>query len=193
MKSFLRYLWFWSNTAVFGYLLFDGLMVLWFNGYTARVDLLGFLIPHASKLVLWSAVTLLWLRREFGWKFPFATFMLYSMAELMTNAIYVPVHLFTEEAVYLPKVLESPIFALSNVFFILMIVLCNTFLKREFGFRRHWLMVPFALLIAVWVSAGYVTDSTMLYAAPGIELAEFSWSALYLLMMYHVFFRKVPL
>jgi hypothetical protein len=191
----INYLWDAMTTSIFAYLLLDSMFVLWFNGYTSRISLFGFLIPHASKLALWCAVTLVWLRPRFGWRFPFATILLYSLAELTTNTIYVPVHLLMDGA-YRFKFYqfgnEDIFFVLSNVFFVLCIVLCNTVLRKNFGFKRDWSMLPFGLLIGVWVSAGYVTDSTMLYAAPGVELAELTWSALYLFMMVRIFHPKRP-
>jgi hypothetical protein len=189
----LTFIFDWTFTAMFGYLLFDSIAVIWLNGYTSRISLFGFLIPHASKLALWSLVSLLWLRPRFGWRFPFATVLLYSLAELITNAIYVPVHLLSDP--YYQKVFftfgnPDIFFGLSNVFFVFSIVLANTVLRKNFSFRKDWSMLPFGMLIGVWVSAGYITDSSMFYAAPGIELAEFSWSLLYLFMMVRIFHPK---
>lgn len=183
--KFLQYLTYWICTAAFAYLIIASLLVMVFNGYTSRISLMGFLIPHASKIALWSAVSLLYLRPRFGWQFPFATILLYCMAELITNWIYVPVHLLITPS--FPAEFfnwrTNQLFIFSNVFFILAITLSWIVMKGNFYFTRARSMLPFALLIGVWVSAGYVTDSTMLYAAPGVELAEFVWSVLYLYMM----------
>jgi hypothetical protein len=182
-------------TALFGYLLFDALFVLWFNGYTARISLFGFLVPHASKIALWSVVSLFYLRPRFGWQFFFATLLLYCLAELTTNAIFVPVHMLTDpsyRAIVYAAGMPDVFFVLSNAFFIMAIVLSKIVMRDNFYFKRDWAMLPFALLIAVWVSAGYETDSVMLYAAPGIELAEFTYSLLWLYMMVKIFFPKTP-
>ena len=186
------------STILFCYLLLDALLVLWFNGYTARISLLGFLVPHASKIALWSAVSLLYLRPKFGYQFFFSMALLYCLAELTTNAVFVPVHLLTDpayRAIFFAYGLPDVFFVLSNVFFALCIFLSRIVMRSNFYFKRDWAMLPFGLLIGVWVAAGYVTDSVMLYAAPGVELAELVYSALWLFMMVRVFNpkRQVPI
>ena len=141
------YIWDWVCTAAFGYLLFAALMVLWLNGPSSRIDLLGFLIPHASKVALWTSATLLWLRPRFGWRFPFAMAFLYFCSELLTNGIWVAVH---APFGYEPNIL----FLLSTLFFILGNILCYLFLKGRFELKKDWAIFPFVLFLSLWVLLG---------------------------------------
>lgn len=191
MIAFAKYLFDKVFLAVFAYLIFAAGMVLMLNGYTARISFEGFLIPHASKVLLWSTIAILVLRPRFGWKFPFTVLLLYCAAELVTNWIYVVVHLISDPT-YLPQWIgvwnnNNYYFILSNAFFILGVILANVFLRNGFSLKKDWSMLPFAAFIGFWVATGYVTDSTMLYAAPGIELEEFLWSVLYLFVVWTSF------
>ena len=186
----------WLGTATFAYLLAAGLAVIFINGYTARISFFNFLIPHASKVVLWSFVALFVLRPRFGFRFPFTVLLLYCIAELTTNWIYVPVHLLTDPTYLVQwtklfEVSQNFYFVMSNIFFSLGIILSYTFLKGRFQFDIwDWSLLPFGVFIGFWVFTGYVTDSTLLYATPFSEFEEFTWNVLYLTVVYSIFKPK---
>lgn len=176
-------------TTIFAYLLFDALMVIKFNGPFSRINLLSFLIPHSSKIAIWSAFTLLYLKPRFGWRFGFAMVLLYSSSELLTNWIYVPIHIF-EQSGYLAELTDVQkyyYFPLSNVFFICSFILCYLFLKGRYTLKWDWAILPFAVWVASWVLLGYNTDSTIARPSYWIETQEFVWNALYLIMVGSIF------
>jgi hypothetical protein len=186
----------WTATAAFAYLLVAAILVMVVNGYTTRISLDGFLIPHASKVALWSGTALLVLRPRFGWKFPASVLLLYCMAELITNWIYVPVHFITDPT-YLANweklfsLQQNYYFVFSNIFFVLGIILAHISLRGRYSFKIwDWSLLPFAVFIGLWVAQGYVTDSTLFFATPYTEFQEFTWNVLYLLVMFSIFRAK---
>lgn len=186
--------------AIFGYLLFDALMVIDLNGFSSRINLLGFLIPHSTKIAMWSVAALLWLRPKFGWRFPFAMFFLYCCSELLTNSIWMGVHL--PEGYQFPLTngitsilgisfpVTEEIFLLSTMFFILGISLCLIFLKGRFSFRFDWSVLPFCIFVVSWILLGYQTESTIAYPSYWLETQELIWNILYIVMVYYVFVPK---
>jgi hypothetical protein len=189
MRKFSQYLIDVIATTVFSYLLLASMFVLWFGGPFSRIDLLGFLIPHTTKVMLWSFVALIWLRPRFGWRFPFAMFFLYCSSELLTNGIWFAVHI---PFGYKPPADFAVLFSLSTLFFIMGVGLSYLFLKGQFDFRKDWSMLPFSIFVASWVLMGYQTESTIVFPSYWLEAQEFIWNALYLLMAVNVFVRRDP-
>ena len=200
-KTFLPFIFDVLCTFLFAYLLFDAMMVIRFNGVSSRINLLSFLIPHSTKIAMWSFAALMWLRPRFGWRFPFAMFFLYCCSELLTNGIWMAVHL--PEGYQFPSTngftsilgLSFPttegIFMLSTTFFVLGVILCMVFLKGRFDWKLDWAILPFAIFVGSWVLLGYQTESTIAYPSYWLETQEFIWNALYIVMVYYVFVPKV--
>ena len=182
-KRFEPYLFDSVVTFAFLYLLFDEMMVLRFNGPFSRIDLLGFLVPHASKVALWATVTLFVLKPRFGWRFPFSMFMLYCSSELLTNGIWIVVHGWWTFP-------DSRDFLLSCAFFILGIILSYLPLRGNYKLRFDWAFIPFAIWVGAWILQGYQTDSTVMNPSYWIETQEFVWNVLYLLMVSYIFKPK---
>jgi len=173
----------WLATFSFFYLMWASVAAIVTSGsLAARIDIFGFLIPHATKVILWSFVSILWLRPRFGWRYPFAMFMLYCSAELLTNWIYVAVH---------PNVwiynIPFTIFVLAECFFGLGVVLGYLILRGRFSLRLDWAMLPFVVFVGYWVASGYQTESTIAFPTYWLEAEEFIWNALYLLMVTQIF------
>ena len=179
-------------TAIFAYLLLDSILVLEMGGEASRIDLLGFLVPHASKIALWSAFALLWLRPKIGWRFPFAMFMLYCAAEMTTNLIYVGVHVRTLSQVWIYNI-PFDTFILAETFFALGIGMGYIALRREFSLKADWSMIPFIVFIGSWVAMGYQTESTIANPSYWLEAQEFIWNVLWIVMVSQVFRSKVNL
>ncbi len=178
-----------TATTVFAYLLLDSLLVLRFGGFASRIDLLNFLIPHASKIALWSFFALVYLRPNFGWRFPFAMFMLYCSAEMLTNITYVIVHFQSLAYVFVYNV-PYIIFALAMVFFSFGISLGYLVLHGRFRLRLDWSMMPFIIFVASWIAMGYQTESTIMNPTYWLEAQEFIWNVLFIIMAANVFKPK---
>ena len=199
-KTFLPFIFDVVCTFLFAYLLFDAMMVIRFNGVSSRIDLLGFLIPHSTKTAMWSFATLIFLRPRFGWRFPFAMFFLYCCSELLTNSIWMAVHL--PQGYQFPLVngltsvlgLTFPttegIFMLSTAFFVLGVVLCMVFLRGRFRWKFDWAVLPFVIFVGSWMLLGYQTESTIAFPSYWLETQEFIWNALYIMMAMNIFVKK---
>ena len=199
-KTFLPYMFDIACTTIFSYLLFSALMVIDLNGFSSRINLLGFLIPHSTKTGLWSAATILWLRPRFKWRFPFAMFFLYCCSELLTNAIWMGVHL--PEGYKFPLTdgmtsvgsLTFPttegIFLLSTLFFVLGITLCTLFLRGQVSLKWDWSVLPFVVWVVSWILLGYQTESTIANPSYWLEFQELVWNVLYVTMAVSVFRAK---
>lgn len=154
------------------------------HSLAARIDIFSFLIPHATKVILWSFTAILWLRPRFGWRYPFAMFMLYCSAELLTNWIWYLSHI--------TQLTITTLFIFSEVFFVLGVTLSYLFLKGHFRWRLDWAMLPFIFFVGSWVAMGYQTESTIPYPSYWLEAQEFIWNVLYLLMVTQIFRATRP-
>ena len=176
-------------TVSFFYLAFASIAAIWTSwSFAARIDIGGWLIPHATKVLMWSFVSLVWLRPRFNWRYPFAFFMLYCGAELFTNMIYLCVHITDLTDVWLH---HTPIetFLLAQAFFIMGIGLGYIVLRGRFNLALDWSMLPFAFFLGAWVATGYQTESTISFPSYWLETEEFIWNALYLTMVTQGVFR----
>lgn len=161
------------------------------HSLAARIDIFGFLIPHATKVILWSFVALVWLRPRFGWRYPFAMVLLYASAEMVTNTVYVGAHYQNLAQVLATGVGTSGYiqFGLAQAFFGLAIILCYLFLKGHFEWHRDWSMLPFIVFVGYWVVSGYQTESTIAFPSYWLEAEEFLWNVFYLIMVTQGVFR----
>ncbi|MDE1854532.1 MAG: hypothetical protein KGI38_12410 [Thaumarchaeota archaeon] len=173
-------------TTSFAYLMASAATAVITGSLAARIDIFGFLVPHATKVIMWSAVSLFWLRPRFGWRYPFAMFMLYCAAEMITNFIYVGAHWYNLSSVFVYNI-PYVIFVLAECFFALGIILGYTILKGRFELHRDWAIFPFVLFVGMWVAMGYQTESTIANPSYWLETQEFIWNVLYLLMATQVF------
>ncbi len=160
------------STTIFAYLLFDAMITIDFNGIFTRINLLGFLIPHSTKIAIWSAFALFWLRPRFGWRFPFALVMLYAVAEMITNIIWVGIH---QTIISLPGT-----FILVSIFFCGCIIMGGFVLGNLYHIKWDWALLPWLTIVIFWMAIGYNTDSTIPYPSYFVEFLEFSWNATFL-------------
>jgi hypothetical protein len=181
-----------TGTTIFCYLALSSIIVMELNGVDSRINYFGFLIPHANKILLYSGFAILYLRRNFRWRFPFALGMVYAIAELLTNSIFYVVNApetrIADGLIYTGTHYDSLLHVIgSNVFFILLIVLGFVVLKGQISWRLDWSMLPFAFFAASWVAMGYQTESMIIYPSYWLETQEFLWNLLYLVMMTQIF------